>query len=684
MTKNLKLLLLSFMFTQLLIKFSFALDKVFVDDYISAEAPIDSYKTGIANTDITDNKNASLVLYNPSLLSDLITPSLSFNQSALILNASYNSLFYMQPFYKGGIGISYLSLSLDDKLFIGTDNLGFITTNNYKVNNSAYILSYGQKIKMFGKLINLGLSLRYLNIEVGQYSYNGYSSLLAANYKIFNNTLISHSIGNLAGSSIGNDKMPIRIKNSVTISIIPKLHLIPEFEKVDSRFDYRLGAKYDILKFLHIGAGYAKDKISFGIGIHYSDFSVNYSFQTNSNQVSSESVSSIGLSWNIGYNRKIRMTKYKNDMTLIKSLVDRDENFDSAIVMLNELKNILDKKKDEDEFYTVQSLYENLNNLKKIKNESVLRTLEEHKKIIEDASKLIDEKNYDLAKNILEKIEYSSDFYDTALKLQIEIEKKYSSYQEEQNLTLKNQQLKILTETLNNSKDIFVKIDALEKILEIDYKEENKKLLEQLKSASENFIRRPESLVETFESKKLIEDTLNQRSEQNLKNAVKFFNEKNFEFAKYELEKGREFLNDSRWQSDLMNKINTELAKIQEEKRITDLDFSNYNNAVKYYASGEYQKSLQYLNKIINRTPAIQNLIQNVADSMKKQGFSAATIVINKTFSKEELELIEQLFIQGKQLYIAEKYQAAKEKWKKILQIDPDNEKAKRYMKMIE
>ncbi|HPG30379.1 MAG TPA: hypothetical protein PKY81_04625 [bacterium] len=659
-------------------------DKVFVDDYISAEAPVDAFKTGLGSVDIHDEKNASAVLFNPSLLSNIVSPSLTFNQSALILDASYNSFFYMQPFYKGGVGFAYLSLELHNKLFVETDNLGFITSNSFKVGSSAYILSYGQKMKIFKRDFNLGLSLRYLNIEVGQYSNKGYSALIAANYKPFKNAVISHSISNFASNSIGDDKMPLRIKNSLTINLFSKFWIIPEFENVENRFDYRLGIKYDLLKFLNLGAGYSKDKFSMGVGLNYSDFTFNYAFQTNKNKVSSEAVSSIGISWNIGYNRKIRITRYKNDMSIIKSLVDRDENYDRAVVMLNDLKNILDKKKDEDEFYTVESLSANLNNLKKLKSESVTRNFEEHKKVIEDASKLVDEKNYDLAKNILEKIDYSSDFYDTALKLLMEIEKKYSSYQEEQNLSLKNQQLKILCETLDNSKDIFVKIDALEKIIEIDDSDKNKKLLEQLRAASQNFVRRPESLVETFESKKLIEEALNQRSEQNLKNAVKFFNEKNYEFAKYEIEKGREFLNDSKWQSDLMNKINAELAKIQEEKRISNLDFANYNNAVKYYASGEYQKSLQYLNKILNRTPEIQTLIKNVADSMKKQGYSAAAVVISKTFTKEELELIEQLFIQGKQLYIAEKFSAAKEKWKKILQIDPDNEKAKRYLKMIE
>ncbi|HPP86629.1 MAG TPA: hypothetical protein PLM75_02060, partial [bacterium] len=333
---------------------SYAVDNVYVDDYLSAEAPISAALLGLCNADLHDTKLPVSVIYNPSLLSNLLSPNVSLSKSDLPLKAQYNSLYYSQPFLNGGLGLAYNTLTLDDELFVQTNDAGFIINNGYKVSYSALSLAYARKFEIFKKMFDVGLSLRQLNLAVANTSYSAISPILACLYTFKNtNITLSHSITNFIGGTIGDDKLPMRLKTSANINILKNLKIIPEFEKVDARMDYRLGIKYSPIKLVNIYSGYQPSKISLGFEILYSDWAINYAYQTNSNYFAEKNISSMGVTWNIGYNRKLRMNIYRSEMQNIRKLVDRDENYDSAIVILNNLKKVLYFKSDVDEYDNV-------------------------------------------------------------------------------------------------------------------------------------------------------------------------------------------------------------------------------------------------------------------------------------------------------------------------------------------
>ena len=358
---------------------SYSADAVFVDDYVSAEAPIDAQSIAAANVDFNDTRNSSIILYNPAMLSQLLCHSFSFNQTAMILNGSYSSLFYTRPFYKGGIGFGYLSMGLDNKLFVETDELGFILKPNFNIEQKAIIAGYGQPIKLFRKKMNFGAAFRMLSYSIGSSSLSGFSLMTSINHRIFNKISVTHSLSNIIGGSIGSDKLPIRIRNGAVFQVFDKIFIAPEIEIVQSRLDYRVGFKYSPMRYLTLFSGYQPNRMSLGFGIYFSDFILNYSFQTNSNKVKSEAVSTFGFSWNLGYNRKLRLNRYKDDKRFIDQYMKADA-YDSAILLLEPLKTVLDKKKDEDEYSNIIALIEQINNSRSMRQkmeENNLKTLRE-------------------------------------------------------------------------------------------------------------------------------------------------------------------------------------------------------------------------------------------------------------------------------------------------------------------
>ncbi len=189
-------------------------DIVFIDDFVSAEAPIDAQMLGYGNVDFNDTRNPAHILNNPAMLSQAFCHSFTFNQTAMIMKASYSSLFYTRPFFRGGLGFAYLSMALDNTLFKETDELGFIIKNNFNISQKAMIAAYGQPIKLFKKNMNIGGSLRILSYNIGNNSLSGFSLLTTLNYKLFNKFSVSHSIANITGGSIGSDAASQRYSNS--------------------------------------------------------------------------------------------------------------------------------------------------------------------------------------------------------------------------------------------------------------------------------------------------------------------------------------------------------------------------------------------------------------------------------------------------------------------------------------
>ncbi len=476
----------------------------------------------------------------------------------------------------------------------------------------------------------------------------------------------------------------MRLRNGIVIPVTSKIYISPEFEIMPSRFDYRLGLKFKPFNYITLFSGYQTNRYSIGFGLNFSDFILNYTFQSNANKVKSEAVSTFGLTWNLGYNRKLRMNRYKNDKGIFDGYFNADL-FDSATLTLDNIKTYLNEKKDADEYENVKTL------IKQIKNSKALRgeMEENNQKILEQASLYIQENKFELAASKLENIEDGSIFYKKSLDLLTELDKRKNIYEKEQAEKERQDSLKVLLDSLNNTKDIFVKLNVLEQILKISSDQKYVKMKSSLEKAAENFSQQSQSLKsvnpdeQPFISRQNLFEIKKQRADIYYQNAVRYYEAKRYDDAKFEIGRGQKELNDFSWSADLLGKINSELYKIDKLNTISKSDMSNYNDAMKYFNAEDFDKALSAINKIVNRRPAVESLIKDINDSMRKSG-KKSNITISKKISIEEANYMEQLFIEGKQAYIKEDLKTAREKWRKVLQIDPDNEKAKRYMKMVE
>jgi hypothetical protein len=668
-----------------------AAENVYVDDFISAESPISAAKLGISNVSLYDRFLPEALLFNPSFLSDSFTKMVSFNSSELIQNANNTNFFVVFPMFKGSLGLGYSAMSLDGAIFKEADEYGNLTGNSFDVDNKFYVLSFGKRLKLKNNFFNLGISFRLLEKTVAKYSEKGYSDKIEVNYLFLKKFRIIHSLSNLSSGKIGDDKLPLRILNSVNINILDDFTIVPEFELVKSRLDYRIGLKYELNKYFDIYSGYQKDRISCGLGINYHDFKFNYAVQINSNELSSEVLNSFGLTWLVGYSKKNRLQIFYREKNKIKELTDA-EKYEESLKLLIELKKVLNEKADQLELFYVNSSY------KQIKE--VIKTRELQRK--NNEKEIIDSINNIRKKVELESIENSFRFIQVnldALKLKSNeyFKGKYNFEIKKLRVSAQFNYMKVLQIKFEKSKDILRKIDLLKKIIKYCKllipgsttemkKQLNEKqlyytdILNKLNSVKNNFMFQ---IVDKDNS----QDIKTSFSKQMERKILMEIEEGRFETAKNYLETARTFLQNSNWnkglEKQLMNSIINEKNKVLSSATSKDNDY--FVEARKALITENYKLALRYLENVSNKnSDGYKKLYKDVFELLRKKNIDVKKFTSKYSATDESKEKIKKLLFEIKRCYIEEKFDVAKTYIDQALKIDNNNTEVLRYKKFID
>jgi len=164
--------------------------------------------------------------------------------------------------------------------------------------------------------------------------------------------------------------------------------------------------------------------------------------------------------------------------------------------------------------------------------------------------------------------------------------------------------------------------------------------------------------------------------ENNIKLAYKYFSNENYKSAKDMINKILEIDPKNKEAKKLLEKIIEKEQEIEltgiEKKKIIEL----YNQGVSYYLEEKYDKCIEIMKKIIAIAPDNIRALKFIEKSKQKIK-EKATIAVSKK-KKIDKKLVWQYYLKGINYYTAGDIDNAIKEWQKALKLDPENKKIKR------
>jgi len=217
-----------------------------------------------AYTSLSDNSLS--VFYNPSGLGQMKFREVSF---------------YYSPAPFGLSELSTAAFTYAEPLSFGTLGAGARTYGFDLYRETSFSVSYGNNYR--GKIF-YGANINLYNLSIKNYNSATSFGFDIGAMAYLTKFLKWGFIGkNLTGSTIGSSKENIAqvYRTGFTIQPRPDVSFILETEKdVKYPFSFRGGFEYSVVEFIDIRAGISSEPTSFsgGIGIYYSLFQLDYSF----------------------------------------------------------------------------------------------------------------------------------------------------------------------------------------------------------------------------------------------------------------------------------------------------------------------------------------------------------------------------------------------------------------------
>ena len=245
---------------------------------------------GRGKTGMTSADDPAGVYFNPATLATTVTRKLSFLNSNLFYDTSYNYLGYAHPFSaRFAAGISMIVLKANGAQ--ETDQLGDATGRTFGETEKCYILSYARKLS--GK-IDWGVNLKFLNQNMLDNSAFGYGMDFGILWK---NSILSSTWGFALQNAfqpklkLSNEKetYPMNFRAGYCVNILRNLKLYQDFlyqnimpdkdlfegsAKASSYLD--TGIEYSCIKNFVFRMGMDNKDISFGFGLKTRFFDFDY------------------------------------------------------------------------------------------------------------------------------------------------------------------------------------------------------------------------------------------------------------------------------------------------------------------------------------------------------------------------------------------------------------------------
>jgi len=676
-----------FLIINIIILFSiilFAVDKTYLDDIIANGSLISGRISALGNAGVAIVNDASAIIYNPSLMLELPVHTINLEKATLSYKTDLNNIMYIKPGEKNWFGIAYISLKPDNTYFIQRDNAGN-STGNFNITEDIYLLSYARKIKFLKKPINFGTTIKYFNKTIGNYSNSCFDIAFAFYKNINKNIGYAFMFDNLISSKLGDDNLPRRINAGCYFTFFEYFLLTTQtgFVLSPSAFKYNVGLEYNFKNFLYLRTGYENSRISCGTGLRFSDFEFSIVYKMLAEKIQNETLTLFSFNWKLGLNKRNRLIKYDYYFEKARESLTQ-ENYKAAINLMEQAISVIKPKSDKEQYKSITLLLQNTKSIYENQIKELERKRETNKEYFLKGKELFEKEEYEPAKYEFMRIEKDSEFYEEAQKYLVQTEEKIRQQKLETDVEIR---VSRLLEEYNGAKDLSLKISIGEMIIQLKYDQKIKDEIDKLKkalAAQKIYIDKDKTSVEL---QKLLAETNKQRAEESLKKIRKYYQQGYYELCRDEILEVQKLINDNTWEEKLLNEVNIKITKKKEEEAFNSTVKTLFDEGFKDFVTGKYSSALTKISKVISMKkdyPGAQNLYERINAELEKSG---QKVKIEKTMTEAEIQLqkakIERLFQEGLSMYIAGNIPAAREKWQQILELDPDNEKVKQYLKVI-
>ncbi len=229
---------------------------------------------------VSDDSNA--ILWNPAGLYKIKSWEFSSIRTILPdLDSTTDMLSLAYPISpKSAVAISYMS-SITDDIIVAvyneeTQRFEISETSSFK--ERGLIFSYGHQIST---QMSIGFNLKKYEHQFTYHSKSGWEADLSFLCKITENWNIGLSLQNIGWSKIGEDRIPTQVKFGTAFKLLNnKLFLAADINTRNSGKKSNLfyGLEYKVTEDLKLRMGSNKGDISYGVGIGFSNWGLDYSY----------------------------------------------------------------------------------------------------------------------------------------------------------------------------------------------------------------------------------------------------------------------------------------------------------------------------------------------------------------------------------------------------------------------
>lgn len=656
--------------------------KSYIDEFLSSNSLIGGRVAALGSSGISFTDDAFSVLYNPSLMLNLPVQTLGLEKSSLLFNTDMHSLAYVYPSENYSIGLTYITLQPERSYFIERDEFGR-EHGTFKVGDEAYIIGYARNITIFDKRYFFGTNIKYINKKVGNYGGQAFDIGIFTHNKYSDRIGFGVGIDNIIGSSVGNDNLPRKLRAGFYYEFDDFL-VSAQTDIFSDNIVLMTGAEYNYNDILFFRLGVEDFRLTAGLGLSYSDFEFNYVFKNISTKGVSDNISLLSFGWKLGLSRKIRLANFEEYFSIAREQLIL-EDYGNAIRNLWSAMNVLDPKADAEQYRIVLSLKENTRMINESRTMAAIRERERNEELFNKAVELFEAEEYDLAR--FEFINITDNFRDYSLVLDY-IQKCDEGSRRKRRQSDLDYEITTLKEAYNSAKDLQYKINIGERLLQLKPDENIENEIEKMKDSLREQGRDYDPSIITHEMSRLQQQVSRQRVSESLNRIRNFMQQGYWKLADDELMATREYLNDFTWQESLKAEIDLQLTTANEEAVFQETVRNLYEGALADFINTRLNSALNRVNRLLeldSQHTEGRNLKARIERELERTGQRVVSGegVMLESERRLQQATIERLYQEGLSFYIAGNIQEARQRWERILEIDPDNEKVKQYLRVI-
>jgi tetratricopeptide (TPR) repeat protein len=248
--------------------------------------------------------------------------------------------------------------------------------------------------------------------------------------------------------------------------------------------------------------------------------------------------------------------------------------------------------------------------------------------------------------------------------------------------------LATLKDEYNSAKDLQYKINVGEMILQIEFDEDVKNEIEKMRVAVRELgtVFDPARLNQ--EMLRLQEEVSNQRKQETLNRINNLISQGYWELANNELTEARTLFNEPNWQESIKNEIDLQMAKMNEEKIFQETLKGLYDGAFTDYVNERYNSALNRISRLLEldkEYPEANELKRRIESALQRTGQKVVESegVVLESERRLMQARVERLYQEGLSFYMAGNIPEARQRWEEILEMQPDNEKVRQYLRVI-